>query len=187
MQSAEVVLRNAHIITVDARNSIAESIAIAGDKILAVGPDAAMAAHTAPATRVFDLKDRTIMPGLIDGHAHMDREALRNVFPGARQGPLDQGHPGPHRRARPQQEARRMDRHHADRRSALLLRHAGHPRREALADPAGTRRRRARTIRSSSARSGATGAARCRSCPAPTPRRSSAPASPATPSRRCRR
>ena len=40
-----------------------------------------MAAHTAPATRVLDLNKRTVMPGLIDGHAHMDREALRNVFP----------------------------------------------------------------------------------------------------------
>ena len=64
-------------------------------------------------------------------------------LPGARQGALDQGHPGPHRRTRPRQEARRMDRHHADRRSALLLRHAGAARREALADPAGARRRRA--------------------------------------------
>ena len=43
---------------------------------------------------------------------------------------------------------------------------------------------RRRTIRSTSARSGASGAARCRSSPAPTPRRSSAPASPATRSRR---
>src|SRR6185295_7098816 len=54
---------------------------IAGDRIRAVGPDAAMAAHTAPATRVLDLKGKTITPGLVDGHAHMDREALRNVFP----------------------------------------------------------------------------------------------------------
>ena len=36
-----------------------------------------------------------------------------------------------------------MDRDHADRRPAVLFRRAGHPRREALADPAGTRRRRA--------------------------------------------
>ena len=40
-----------------------------------------MAAHTAPGTRVLDLKKRAVTPGLIDGHAHMDREALRNVFP----------------------------------------------------------------------------------------------------------
>ncbi len=78
---ADLILKNANVITIDARSSIAEAIAIAGDKILAVGPDAAMAAHTAPGTRVLDLKKRTVTPGLNDGHAHMDREALRNVFP----------------------------------------------------------------------------------------------------------
>src|SRR5690242_4610038 len=78
---ADLILKNANVITIDARSSVAEAIAIAGDKILAVGPDAAMAAHTAPTTRVLDLNKRTVMPGLNDGHAHMDREALRNVFP----------------------------------------------------------------------------------------------------------
>jgi predicted amidohydrolase YtcJ len=78
---ADLILKNANVITIDARSSIAEAVAIAGDKILAVGPDAAMAAHTAPTTRVVDLSKRTVMPGLIDGHAHMDREALRNIFP----------------------------------------------------------------------------------------------------------
>jgi hypothetical protein len=78
---ADLILKNAQVITVDRRSTIAESIAIAGDKILAVGPDASMASHTAPGTRVLDMKKRTVMPGLIDGHAHMDREALRNIFP----------------------------------------------------------------------------------------------------------
>lgn len=78
---ADVILKNAQVITIDARSSITEAIAIAGEKILAVGPDAAMAAHTAPGTRVIDMKKRTVMPGLIDGHAHMDREALRYIFP----------------------------------------------------------------------------------------------------------
>jgi predicted amidohydrolase YtcJ len=76
-----MILRNGKIITVDAAFTIAQSVAVAADRIVAVGPDDAMAAHTGPATRTVDLKGRTVVPGLIDGHAHMDREALRHVFP----------------------------------------------------------------------------------------------------------
>ena len=143
-----------------------------------------MAAHTAPATRVVDLNGKTVMPGLIDGHAHMDREGLAQRLPGARTRALDPGHPGSHRRARPRQEARRMDRHHADRRSALLLRRAGHPGREALADAAGARRRGAEQSGVHPLDLGLLARHVCRSSPAPTPRRSSAPASRATRSRR---
>ncbi len=78
---ADLILTNGKIITVDPAFTIAQAIAIAGDRILAVGPDAAMAAMTGPATRVVDLKGKAVIPGITDGHAHMDREALRNVFP----------------------------------------------------------------------------------------------------------
>jgi len=78
---ADVVLKNGRIITVDAGFSIAQAIAIAGERIVAVGPDAAMAAHIGSTTRVVDLNGKAVVPGLTDGHAHMDREALRNVFP----------------------------------------------------------------------------------------------------------
>jgi predicted amidohydrolase YtcJ len=79
--AADLILKNGKIITVDATFTIAQAIAIADDRILAVGPDAAMAPHTGPATRVVDLQGKTVMPGITDGHAHADREALRNVFP----------------------------------------------------------------------------------------------------------
>ena len=78
---ADLILTNGKIITVDPAFTIAQAIAIAGDRILAVGPDAAMAAMAGPATRVIDLKGKAVIPGITDGHAHMDREALRNVFP----------------------------------------------------------------------------------------------------------
>ena len=79
--TADLILTNGKIITVDPAFTIAQAIAIAGDRILAVGPDAAMAAMAGPATRVVDLKGKAVIPGITDGHAHMDREALRNVFP----------------------------------------------------------------------------------------------------------
>lgn len=79
--SADLVLRNAKVVTLDAHDTVAEAIAVSGYRLLEVGPDAAVARHIGPATRVVDLGRRTVVPGLIDGHAHMDREALRGVFP----------------------------------------------------------------------------------------------------------
>ena len=78
---ADLILTNGKIITVDPAFTVAQAIAIAGDRILAVGSDAAMAAMASPATRVVDLKGKAVIPGITDGHAHMDREALRTVFP----------------------------------------------------------------------------------------------------------
>jgi predicted amidohydrolase YtcJ len=79
--AADVILRGGKINTVDGSFRIAQAIAVAGDRIVAVGANEEMAAHTSPMTRVIDLKGRAVVPGLTDGHAHMDREALRGVYP----------------------------------------------------------------------------------------------------------
>ncbi len=78
---ADTVFINGKIITVDAGFSIAEAIAVAGDSILAVGSNKEVSDLIAPGTNVIDLGGKTVMPGLIDGHAHMDREGLKGVFP----------------------------------------------------------------------------------------------------------
>ncbi|MGE0630220.1 MAG: amidohydrolase family protein, partial [Hyphomicrobiaceae bacterium] len=78
---ADIIIKNAHIITVDAQFRIADAIAIGGDTILAVGSLPQAEQHRSPDTRVIDLGGRTVMPGLIDCHAHMDREGLRSVYP----------------------------------------------------------------------------------------------------------
>jgi len=49
-RTADFVLKNGKVITVDAGFTIAQAIAIAGDSILAVGSDAAIAAHVTAAT-----------------------------------------------------------------------------------------------------------------------------------------
>jgi hypothetical protein len=79
--AADFIFKNGKIITVDPAFTIASALAVAGDRILAVGSDEAMAAYAGQTTRIVDLNKRPVIPGVTDGHAHMDREALRNVFP----------------------------------------------------------------------------------------------------------
>jgi predicted amidohydrolase YtcJ len=78
---ADRVLRNATVLTIDARDSIAQALAIHDGRIAAVGSDADVARLIGAQTKVSDLGGRTVMPGLIDGHAHMDREGLKSVLP----------------------------------------------------------------------------------------------------------
>ena len=66
-----LILHNATIYTVDARHSVAEAVAISGDRILRVGSDADILGLKGPSTRVVDLRGATIVPGLHDAHAHV--------------------------------------------------------------------------------------------------------------------
>jgi len=67
---ADTVLVNGHVITVDARFSIADAVAIAGGKFTAVGTNAAIRALAVPKTTTVDLHGQTVIPGLADGHLH---------------------------------------------------------------------------------------------------------------------
>jgi len=78
---ADIVLTNGKIIACDAAFNVAEAIAILGDRIVAVGSRHDVARYIGAQTRVMDLAGKAVMPGLIDGHAHMDREGLKTVFP----------------------------------------------------------------------------------------------------------
>src|SRR5262244_2857513 len=74
-QPADTILVNGKIVTVDDRFSIAESLAIRGGRIVAVGSAADTEKLKGPQTRVIDLNRRTVIPGLIDNHAHWVRAA----------------------------------------------------------------------------------------------------------------
>src|SRR5262245_51796861 len=68
--AADWIIHNAKVVTVDAKFSIAQAIAIKGDRILAVGDKAAAMRHKGPATKVLDLQGRMVLPGLYDSHVH---------------------------------------------------------------------------------------------------------------------
>jgi predicted amidohydrolase YtcJ len=78
---ADLVLHGGRVLTLDQRSTVAEALAIAGDRILAVGRDTDVLPLARPGARHLDLRGRAVMPGLIDAHAHLDREGLKSVFP----------------------------------------------------------------------------------------------------------
>ncbi|HEX3303572.1 MAG TPA: amidohydrolase family protein, partial [Thermomicrobiales bacterium] len=68
--AADRLLVNARVLTM-AGDRVAEAVAIADGRILAVGSDAEMRALSGPETVVEDLGGATVMPGLIDAHNHL--------------------------------------------------------------------------------------------------------------------
>jgi predicted amidohydrolase YtcJ len=67
--TAEMILTNARILTMDATRPRARAIALGGGRILALD-DAALALR-GPGTRVIDAEGRTVLPGFIESHMHL--------------------------------------------------------------------------------------------------------------------
>lgn len=76
MATADVILRNGRIATLDKRKPLAGAVAVKDGRFLAVGEEAEIMALAGPATRVVDLKGRRALPGLIDNHTHLVRGGL---------------------------------------------------------------------------------------------------------------
>lgn len=70
---ADVTIINAKITTLDDNNPNAEAIAIAGNKILAVGRAKEINNFRTSRTKVIDAKGRRVIPGLFDSHLHVIR------------------------------------------------------------------------------------------------------------------
>ncbi|WP_438463661.1 amidohydrolase [Marinomonas sp. PE14-40] len=70
--SADIVLKNAHIYTVDPQQPWSQAVAIKNGTFLAVGNDQDMQAHIDEYTQVIDLEGQFIMPGIYDMHTHPD-------------------------------------------------------------------------------------------------------------------
>ncbi|OFW26972.1 MAG: hypothetical protein A3H97_08740 [Acidobacteria bacterium RIFCSPLOWO2_02_FULL_65_29] len=74
-EPADLVLLRGKILTVDSNDRVAEAVAVAGGKIVAVGSNEAIESHVSEGTRVIDLQGRTATPGLIDSHTHFSAAA----------------------------------------------------------------------------------------------------------------
>jgi predicted amidohydrolase YtcJ len=75
-QTADTVLFNGKILTVDKDFSVQQALAIAHGQVLAAGTTAAMKKLAGDKTKLIDLGGRTVIPGLTDGHIHGIRAAL---------------------------------------------------------------------------------------------------------------
>src|SRR5256885_2976131 len=75
-QSADLLLLNGHIITVDSHDSIAQALFIHDEKITAVGTNEELRKLAPKNTRVLDLHGLTVTPGLIDTHCHFDETSV---------------------------------------------------------------------------------------------------------------
>ena len=88
-QQAELVFHNGKIVTVDPRFSVAEAVAIRDQRFSAVGRSSEVLKLAGPSTLVIDLKGKTVIPGLIDTHRHIQMEAERAYGAGVEAPKLD--------------------------------------------------------------------------------------------------
>ena len=70
-QTTNLLLRNGNIITENFEQAVAQAVYIEGNTIRFVGANAAADKFKNASTRVIDLRGRTVIPGLIESHAHI--------------------------------------------------------------------------------------------------------------------
>jgi predicted amidohydrolase YtcJ len=69
-EPADLIVHHAKIATVDPQFTIVSALAVKNGRIVAVGTDEHVLASRGPATAVFDLEGKLVLPGLIDSHVH---------------------------------------------------------------------------------------------------------------------
>lgn len=72
---ADLILRNGKVWTVEAKQPVAQAVAVAGNRIVKVGSDAEVLALRGANTRAIDLGGRLVLPGFNDAHTHFENAA----------------------------------------------------------------------------------------------------------------
>jgi hypothetical protein len=75
--SADLVLVNGRVITIDPFNYVAEAVAVKDGKVIRVGSTGDVKRLTGRKTKIIDLKGLTLLPGFIDTHEHCIRRGLQ--------------------------------------------------------------------------------------------------------------
>lgn len=78
-ESADRVYLNGKVLTVDSAFTVAGAFAVKGGRFLAVGADREVLRFAGPRTERIDLDGATVVPGLIEAHAHPERAALSEL------------------------------------------------------------------------------------------------------------
>lgn len=71
MTTADLILTNARVLTMDPRHPRAEAVAVAGERIVAIGTSAEVGTLAGPRTRIIDASGRTLLPGFFESHVHV--------------------------------------------------------------------------------------------------------------------
>lgn len=71
-ETADLLLLNGNVYTVDSAQSRAEAIAVKDGKILKVGSTTEIEKYRGDETEVIDLEGQFVMPGFIEGHGHFN-------------------------------------------------------------------------------------------------------------------
>jgi hypothetical protein len=79
--AADWIFDNGRVLTLDPRRPEVRALAVEGRRVVAAGTRADVRPWRDRRTRVVDLLGATVVPGLVDAHAHLDREGLKGVCP----------------------------------------------------------------------------------------------------------
>jgi len=71
MSSADLVILNARVLTMDPARPRAQAVAVAGGRVLALGLDAQIRPLAGPGARIVDAQGATVLPGFIESHLHL--------------------------------------------------------------------------------------------------------------------
>ncbi|MEN6369077.1 MAG: amidohydrolase family protein, partial [Thermotogota bacterium] len=77
---ATTVLYGGTVVSMTSPSDLYEAIAIQGNRVLALGTDEEILALAGPDTERIDLQGRTVLPGFIDPHTHLMKDASAQGF-----------------------------------------------------------------------------------------------------------